>query len=195
MIDYKLLSPPIPLDFQNRSKDELKTFYSWYIKAIPERMEQLLSCITSTNGYEDFVLDYSPESLGKLGEWFYSQIGTRQRTEKEKNEIYQESPEWFKQIPIEEWELTNQTFSLAIDIGMYFAKVLTNNNTTLEIKHCITGRKDYIGYGQPVITGFKNKMEFNPSHMMTTLAYGFASQKQKGNRLKELYDIWIKMYT
>ena len=92
------------------------------------------------------------------------------------------------EIPRE--ELTDQTFSLAVDVGMYFSQILLKNYPSLQWNQPFGG-KLHIDYGQPVLAGF-GAMAFNPVHMMTMLAYSLADKKQTGKRLREVYDIWSK---
>ena len=69
--------------------------------------------------------------------------------------------------------------------------VFLKNHLSLKWKHGITYGKSNIDYGKPVITGF-GKKNFNPIHMIITITYGFVRNKEKGIKLEELYNIWIK---
>lgn len=194
MKEYSIIELPIYPDLKNRSKEDLKEYYEWYINIMPERLKQLSSVINANKSYISWKADYSPNSLEKLGKWFFENVEIRNRNENEIKNIYENSPIWFQKVNINKWELSDRTFSLAIDIGMYITKTFLENNKVLKMTHRLIGRKDDICYGQPVISGFKNKMEFNPTHIIITLAYGFADKTKNSSRLKEVYDIWIKLY-
>ncbi len=194
MKNYKIIIPPIPLDFSNRTKKELKIYYTWYIDIMSERLEQLIKIIKDTPGYKDWNANYSPKSLEKLGRWFYENIEIRKRTKKEKDEIYNNAKEWFKQVEIQNWQLTTQTLSLVFDIGMYLINVFIKNNSKLRIQHQITGSKKDSNYGKPVIIGFKFNMAFDATEIASVLAYGFADKTSDWKELKEVYYVWINDY-
>jgi hypothetical protein len=153
-----------------------------------ERIRILASAAKSTPGYEHWEPDYSPQSLEVLGEWFSTQVETRPRTQKEIDAIQNRSK---FPISIPREELTNKTFSLAMDVGMYVSQVFLTNHASLEWAQPF-GSKKFVDYGQPVLSGF-GKMAFNPVHMMVTLAYGLISQAKTGKSLREIYDIWSKL--
>lgn len=190
MKKYKIISPPFTLEFRNMSKKELVDYYNWYMNSIPERINILIKYVKSTPGYENWEPDYTPHSLNLSGKWFAEQVETRKRTYEEKEEIYSQGPEWFKTVDISDDELTNKTFSLAIDIGMYVSQVFLKNNPSLGWKHIIKGRKDFIDYGQPVLEGFEFDVYFNPVDMMVTLAYSLEDKSSGPDGLREIYDIW-----
>jgi len=173
------------------SKEDLIKYYTWYLDIMPERLNILVNVVKASKGYENWKPDYSPESLEKLGQWFYENVENRKRTDEEKVEIYNRAPDWFRSVQIQDTELTNKTFSLAIDIGMYLANVFLKNNNSLKWEHFTNGKKIDIDYGQPVLIGFGSDT-FNPTHITITLAYGIARKNKTGNRLKELYETWIK---
>jgi hypothetical protein len=170
------------------SKKDLKSYFEWYQSMIPIRLDELVRVVKQTEGFEEWQPDFSPASLIGLGDWFAEQVETRKRTQEEIQEI---DSHLIFPIEIDRDELTNRTFSLAIDIGMYLSKVFLINNPTLKLDQ-VFGNKRGIDYGQPVITGFDTS-PFNPVWMMVTLAYGIASKGKTGARLRELYDIWLQM--
>jgi hypothetical protein len=187
-MSYQTIQPPFTLKFREMSKKELKDYYKWYHDVMPQRIEMLANAIKDTSGYEHWKADYTPASLSRLGKWLAGQVEKRPRTTSEVNEISTRSP---YPIDISDWELTNRTFSLAIDVGMYFSHVLLHNFPSLRWEQPF-GNKKFIDYGQPVLTGF-GPMFFNPVQILVTLAYGLAKNKHKGERLAELYDVWAKM--
>jgi hypothetical protein len=87
-------------------------------------------------------------------------------------------------------DLTNRSFSLAIDVGLYLAGTLERAYPQLGWKQFLDNKK-FADYGQPVLTGF-GQVPLNPIRIAVTLAYGLASGKQTGNRLREIFDYWTK---
>lgn len=184
---YEIIQPPFTLVFREMSKKELKSYYEWFMKIMPERIEILTNAVKSTPGFEDWIPDYSPDTLNKLGEWFYSQVETRPRTQEETDAI---QGRFAFSASVPEEELTNKTFSLAIDIGMYVSQVFIKNHSVKWNQPL--SNKRFVDYGQPVLEAFKSG-PFNPVSIMVTLAYGLARKTKTGQRLRELYDIWSNM--
>ena len=141
--------------------------------------------------------DMSKEELGRYFQWFMDLLPqrvtiltnavTRSRTKVEIQAI--ESHLFFPmEIPGE--ELTNRTFSLAMDIGIYFSQVLLKNYPFLKWEQPL-GSKKFIDYGQPVLVGF-GPGPFNPVRMVVTFTYGLVSKKKTGEGLRNIYKIWTK---
>ncbi len=188
MDDYKIMEPPFSLKFREMSKKELDEYFNWYIDQIPERIRILEKLVKLTPGYENWKANYLPDSLDKLGEWFDSQIETRIRTDAEIEEK-QVGLSWpLNQIEIQKWDLTDKTFSLAIDIGMYVSQVLLKNISSLEWQHTTKGSKRWVDYGQPVLT-HTGCLVFNPVRQLIVLAYGLVKHTRKSNFLREIFEI------
>lgn len=185
---YETIQPPFTLKFREMKKQELKEYSQWFHAITPERMRILETAVQTTSGYEAWRMDYTPASLDTLGEWLANHVEKRPRTEEEIQEIQARSR---YPIPIPDSELTNRTFSLAIDVGMYLSLIFLKNFPALQWIQPFGG-KTSIDYGQPVLSGFGGK-NFNPVHMAVTLTYGLANKTKTGDRLRELYDIWANM--
>jgi hypothetical protein len=86
--------------------------------------------VKSSPLFENWQPDFTPRSLDALGNWFATQIETRPRTREEIAEFDAQVP-----FPIERSavELTNRTFSLAMDIGMYLAQVFLRNHPSVKM--------------------------------------------------------------
>ena len=185
---YRTIQPPFPsLKFWTMPKDELRTYHRWFLEEIPERIPELEKAVSETPGYEHWRAEGTRSSLDPLSEWFVGQVETRPRTPEELAEMKGESP---FPIDIEPDELTNRTFSLAMDIGMYLSQVLMKNLPGLRWEHPL-GSPKFVDYGQPVLRG-SGRVPLNPVRVVVTLAYGIARKPQRGQRLRELYDIWSK---
>jgi hypothetical protein len=185
---YEIIQPPFTLKFREMTNPELKEYYRWYLAMIKIRIGMLTEEVKQSTIFQAWRPDETPSSLDKLGEWFSAQIEVRQRTPDESHEIELRSRH---SISIPKEELTNRTFSLAIDIGMYFSQVLIKNHPQVRWEQ-IFGNKKSIDYGQPVLVGF-GAMPFNPVQMLVSQAYGLATKKKTGKCLRELYEIWSEM--
>lgn len=115
MSTYNTMQPPFTLNFAEMPKQELKAYVQWFQEITPERIEQLEATVQSSPGFENWRADFSPDSLDGLGKWFATQIETRPRTQEEIDAFNARAP-----LPINssDSQLTNRTFSLAMDIGM-----------------------------------------------------------------------------
>ncbi|MBU9435549.1 hypothetical protein KTE91_10585 [Burkholderia multivorans] len=182
---YQLISPPCSLDFVALTKKELKKYNEWFIALLPERLTILQSCVNASAGYSSWVADFDPASLVELGDWFASQVATRQRTKLEVRAM-EGRLKFPMDVPHE--ELTDETISKAIDVGMYFGMVLLKNHPSLRWDFK-TESKRFADYGQPVIVGFGAAI-LNPVRIAITLAYGVAAGTQSGSRLGQVYQFW-----
>jgi hypothetical protein len=186
-MDYAIIQPPFALKFREMPKKELQAYREWFHSVMPERLAELTKAVKSTPGLQSWEPDLSPNSLGPLGGWYRDQVETRKRTAKEIGEI--ESRLTFP-IDIPNEELTNKSFSLAMDIGMYFGQTVVKNLPGTHWDQPVKNPK-FADYGQPVIMGF-GTVPLNPVRIAVTLAYAFAAKEQSGDRLRALFDFWSK---
>lgn len=191
-MEYEIIQPPSTLKFRAMSREEANNYYGWFMEQIPIRIRVLERAVQSTAGYEGWIADYTPGSLGRLGQWFYEHVETRKRTKKEEEAIYNKAPKWFGNVKIEDWELTNQTFSLSMDIGMYLSQVFERNSPGLMKWTMVERPKNDINYQQPVLVG-TSKRAFNPVHMLVVCAYSLADDTRGPEELMELYSIWANL--
>lgn len=186
-MSYDIIKPPFTLQFKEMDKKELKDYSKWFHEVRPTRIQELTRAIKHTHGFEQWEPDVSPESLNDLGAWFASKVSTRERSLAEIEEIESRLP---YPIEIEGVELTNMTFSLAIDVGMYLSEVFLRNYPTIRWDQQF-GSKNFVDYGQPVLVGF-GVVPFNPVRVAITLAYGIAKGQSNSSRLREIYNIWAE---
>jgi hypothetical protein len=189
-MSYATIRPPFTLKFREMSAQELKDYFRWFHNAIPERIQELARAVRESKGFGHWQPDNNPNSLESLGDWFAGQIETRPRTDEELQAVKRRSA--FGLDGSAE-ELTNRTFSLAMDIGMYIASVLLSQHRHLRWHQPLDDKK-FVDYGQPVLIGF-GVVPLNPVRIVITLAYGLAKKRQTGRRLRELYDYWSKQAT
>lgn len=187
-MNYRIIQPPFTLKFRDMSRAELRDYRQWFMEVMPERIAELTAAVQQTPGFEAWQPTKEPASLDALGEWLAGQVAMRPRTGEELHEI--ESQLRFP-IDIPAQELTNRTFSLAIDTGMYLSQVFLHNHPTLRWDQPF-GNKKFVDYGQPVLIEFSSA-PFNPTRMMVTCAYGLVDNTWTGRQLRELYDIWVAL--
>jgi hypothetical protein len=105
---------------------------------------------------------------------FEGQVETRKKTA---DEIEETRSKLTFPIDIPKEELTNKSFSLAMDIGMYFGQVVLKNLPGTRWDQPLRNKK-FADYGQPVILGF-GKVPLNPVRVMVTTAYRISRQKRQ----------------
>jgi hypothetical protein len=184
---YAIIEPPFTLRFREMSKPELKAYYAWFMRVLPARIAELEEAVHEMK--PTWLADRSPESLDALGEWFVSQVEVRPRTS---DEVIELRSKLRMPIDIPGEELTNRTFSLAMDIGMYFGKVVLESLPGTKWDQPLRNEK-FADYGQPVIMGF-GSVPLNPVRIVVSAAYGIARKERGGDRLRELYNTWAKMH-
>lgn len=182
---YTIISPPFTLKFREMKKRELQDYAAWFHEELPGRLLELEGEVRRTAGMEGWQPDLGPESLNALGEWFAGQVQTRSRTEEETEAVLSSAP-W---IDVPGYELTNRTFSLAMDIGMYFGRAVLQARPDAHWDQPLKNKK-FADHGQPVIAGL-GVVPLNPVRIVVNLAYGLVKGEQKGSRLRELYDYWV----
>jgi hypothetical protein len=185
---YETIQPPFTLEFRTMSKPELRDYMKWFLDIIPERLDLLSEAVRQTSGSESWHPDFSAASLDALGSWFATQVELRPRTQAEIKEIAGRSA---YPIEIPSQDLTNRTFSIAMDIAMYLSRVLMRREPRLRWEQQFKNKRD-ADYGRPVIVGFGSE-SLNPVRIVVTLAYGLADKTKSGARLRELHDIWLKV--
>lgn len=79
---YEAMGLPFKFSsFDELSKKQTENFFQWYIGQIGHRMDVLRNCIISEGN--DIPLDYMPESLISLWEWYEQKIAIEKKTEEE----------------------------------------------------------------------------------------------------------------
>lgn len=185
---YSIIQPPFTLKFREMPQSELKAYREWFLAVLPDRVAALQAEVRRAPEYDAWLADRSPESLDGLGQWFAGKVEVRAKTAEE---IEDTRTKLALPIEVPGEQLTNRTFSLAMDIGMYFGETVLKNLSGTRWDQPLRNEK-FADYGQPVIMGF-GSVPLNPVRIVVMLAYGIASGKQGGRRLRELYDTWAKM--
>lgn len=186
-MSYTTIQPPFTLKFREMPKKELNRYFQWFMDVLPQRINELAEAVKEMPGFETWQPDCTPASLEAIGEWFAGQVETRNRTQEELQTI-KDGLVFPMDIP--EKELTDRTFSLAMDIGMYFSQVLLKNYPSLKWEQPL-GNKRFADYGQPLLSGF-GPMSLNPIRIVRVIARELADKTHTGKQLRETYDIWSK---
>jgi len=184
---YQVIQPPFTLKFREMSKQQLLDYAAWFRSSLDERTSQLEGAVRATPGFESWAATFTPESLEKLGSWFAGAVATRARAPEEMAELKLQGDLGMSPPDV---DLTDRSFSLAMDVGMYLARTFEGTHPGVVWKQYLDNR-NFADYGQPVLNGF-GPVPLNPVRIAVTLAYGLASKKQTGKRLREIFDYWSK---
>jgi hypothetical protein len=175
------------IDFQAMSKAEIRDYFSNFVNAIPRQIQALEIAVRSQPGFEGWRADETQNSLLRLGEWMAKQVQTRPRSTDELDRI---RAGLSFEVPVANWELTDQTFTDATRVGIYLAQVLAHGRPDLRWTYKDKPR-NHADYGQPVLAGF-GKMVFNPVRIGTVLARGIADRTLTADRLFQLHKFWSR---
>jgi hypothetical protein len=179
---YELVRPPFTRLPPALSKAELRDYAQWFHDALPARIAELAAAVQATAGYEAWEPDDTAASIDGLARWFQAQCERRPRTAEELAALRASLA-----FPVEvaEYELTDRTLSLAMDVGMYLGRV-----TLAQVPGTRWDQqfKTTTDYGQPVIVGL-GTVPFNPVAIARTCAYEAFSGKPP--RLRAVWDYWV----
>jgi hypothetical protein len=187
-MSYSIIQPPFTLKFRDMSADELKGYRRWFLEIMPARVIELHHAVNSAPDFGAWKPDHSRDSIENLGLWLSHQVETRPRTGGEIDEIKRRSVFDFE---ISTRELTNRTYSLALDVGMYFGETLRKHYPALEWDQPVKNKK-FADFGQMVLLGF-GRATLNPVRIVVTFCYGIASGKRPAKRFDQVYGYWSRL--
>lgn len=195
--NYKIINLTLEKRIHETTEKEAKEFFEWFIKIIPERLEILKKAL-KYDGYNQRKMDFSPGSLGYIGDFFAKHVHTRPLTKAEIEEFKKNY--WVtirkqgydiplsKIIKIPKETFTDETLSLCWDVGIYFAKVFEKNIKGLKWDF-VRKPKNNVYYHLPVLVGF-GQNEFSPKDIMEVVAAKIIKGKDVSQELKRLYEVW-----
>ncbi|GAA0706487.1 hypothetical protein GCM10009429_38950 [Dyella marensis] len=184
---YQIIQPPFSLQFWDMPKEELKEYFAWFKAVIPERIEKLTEYIRQDPAYVNWKPDNSTSSLDALGEWLIGHLSLRKRTEAEMEAMRSDSPH---SIEMPNYDLTDASYSLAFDAGVYFAQMLMAHHPSLSWTQEFKSRKS-MDYGQPLLVPF-GPVPLNPIGVSVSIAHGLADRSRPASRLREVYEEWSR---
>jgi hypothetical protein len=185
---YTIIEPPFTLQFEAMSERELADYNRWFHEQKDSRIEILARTVQRSIGFESWKPDATRESLGQLGDWFRSQVRMRETTDEEKAEF---AAAGGIPIPPPTHDLTNRSFSLAYDVGFYFAETLLRQIPTLKWMQLLKVTKRHVDYGQPVLVGF-GKIPCNPIRLVVVQAYIFAKNHDDSRNILDTFDRLVR---
>jgi hypothetical protein len=189
-MDYKMMVPPNEIiNFSELRKKQVDEHFNWYVSQIPFRIRQLENYVNSELG-ENLEFDFSKKSLIYIWQWFEKYIKTEKKTENEMNEELIKYPQWLHSTILEEdYKFTLDSIILDMDLAIYFAETIINNNPTIKWGY-ITKPKNRMSVNKPVLLGFKGGQDLDPRNIILNCMYSTIENKDS-QMLFNLYNIWI----
>lgn len=187
---YKLIQLPFPLRFSEMSEPALKSYFSWFRDSMPNRLTELTRAVQGTAGFERWQGDFTSASLKQLGNWFAEEVESRALSERELEEERAMNP-----FPLDDsyfdTTLTNRTFSIAMDIGMYLGSVVEENIPQARWFQPLDD-KAFVYYGHACLSGF-GVHTLSPVALVITRAYAIADGEDDGSCLHRVFEKWSKL--
>ena len=181
-LTYDICIPPLTKNFCELTHEETKAYFSWYMTAIPQRIDYLSTTCAGQLKCDRSELDLSPKSLQILWRWFMQVAKT------------EAAPQDAGSRPGK--QLTLQTEYILRDIGMYLGETFVANHKSLHWGYYEAPKSD-VFVNRPVIIGFEDrsytppfKAAFEPIHMARVQALRSIQKPMEENDLIGLYQKW-----
>ena len=127
-MSYAVINPPFTLKFREMSGHDLKDYRKWFLSVICARCAEPQAAVTASPGFESWTADRSPAFLETVGHWLARQVETRPRAA---DEIARIKERGTFDVDVSGQELTTKTFSIAMEVGVYFAETLSGTIPSL----------------------------------------------------------------
>ncbi len=187
--NYKMMIPPFRIsDFSKLTPGEAKKHFEWFTGEVPKRIEYLKELL-SNDGIED-ILDYTPESLIPLWDWYEGKIKIEKISKEKYEKELSETPEWVHPY-IKDEDLSIDTLKYCMDVSIYFAEVMIRNNANKIIWGFFTKPKNHVSVNRPTLLGFKGRMNLDPYLILTNTSRKSSREKCK-TRLYDIYNVWLQ---
>ena len=184
MSEYKVITNiPREFDFSHLTREEILAYKKWFFENESLRLTELRNKVKQS-GFSDLNLDFSPESLIGLGDFMAASIRTRPLTELEIAADRNKLPSYI--IDICPWDITDESYTLCLDIGIYWGNVFIKNHPNLSWELCRSRSRRDVDYGQIVIA-YNPLSCVNPFRIMDVLAVKVAQDTFDRNDLYRLY--------
>lgn len=186
MSDYNVISNlPYGFDFRNQNRKEIAAYKTWFVENESIRLAELKNRVRQSN-YSNINLDVSPNSLIGLGDFMAETIKKETLSKSQFEELRNRIPEY---INIDSWDLTLESRSLLIDIGVYWGNVLIKNHPHLAWSQYISRNKKDVNFGHMVIQINKDSY-VNPIWLMYIQGLKVAKGTFERTSLYNLYIWW-----
>jgi len=176
-MNYEYMIPPFRHDgFNTLNSRQIEQYFLWYIEQSAYRIDLLNKYIKSTNC--DLIMDYSPDSLIELWDWYEKYVLLN-------DEINDKSVSIDNGTKL----FSNTVLKIALDISFYFAETIIKNNPTIKWGY-FTRPKNLMSVNKPVLLGFKSSC-LDPRLIIENCSYRSIRCRNRNN-LYNIYNNWLK---
>lgn len=197
-MEYEFIPPsylhPVVFGFYHLNRRAARAYFTWFLEQRSRRIELVEHAVRASPeaAYQAWPADGRVESLTVLGRWFAGHVHVRPRTAEEIEMAYADNPAWFRRVELDQWVLTDETVSFAVDLGMYFGQMLRRDVPGLAWQ-VLTNPKRSAYYHSPVLLQTQGTLAMigSPLSLMLVFAYGLVDKTRQPRRLRELFAIWV----
>lgn len=194
-IEYDMDFPPTGIDYDSWDKHTADRYFKWFIEQIPIRMEYFQKRVADDLKIEKLLLDYSPESLITVWDW-YIKVAIIEDVPAETIKRIKQSPAYnlFGESYINKEQLSLNSILIQRDIGMYLAQVFLKESPKLQwtYEHDPPSKKvKNVFNNRPALTGFigvNHPYSFEPIHMVGVQGISVLEGDAKKQDLFDLYN-------
>lgn len=170
---------------KNKNKNIIKPYENWFLENKEYRIKTLENYIRTFTGFESLQMDFSINSLAEIGRWLETSIKSEMMPEEEYEQLRSLYP---PEIDIEKWDLTDLSYSILYDVGIYFGESIIHQFPNLKWMQYLSTSKLNVDIGHMVIqTKYKN-CPMNPIGLIRILGLKLIEKKENGNLLIELFN-------
>jgi hypothetical protein len=193
---YSLLVPPTSRPRRELTRKEAREYFEWFVDQIPRRIEILERAVKTSvdNQFESWSANKTPASLDVLGPWFARHVEKEPVSEEFKEdwslELEKIEAKYRPIFDVPQWTLTNRTYSLIHDVGMYLGEVFREHSPILEWQ-LDTKYKRSVDYQEPVLAAPGMDYGINPVRLVHVIALGFTDGTKPPSALHKVFDTWI----
>lgn len=196
-IEYEMDFPPMGMDYHSWDKRTADLYFKWFMEQIPIRTEYLRRRVAADLKIDISLLDFTPESLILVWEW-YMKIAIIEKTPKKEIQKMKQSPLYalVGESCVNTEQLSLNSLIIQRDIGMYLAQVMLKESPTLKwtYEHDAPSKKvKNVFNNRPALTGFvgeNHPYTFEPIHMVGVQGVNILEGDGKKRDLYELYVLY-----
>lgn len=193
-MEYEMLVLPIKKPFRSLNNDEAHVYFNWFMQRIPPRRTVLENAVRTSGNLDHHLWEanLTINSLDFLGRWFSENAELYTYSDNEKAEIFGDLDARKKAVVMTDTTLTESTFSIATDVGMYLGEVLRTNLVGIKWK-LLTRPRKHIDFHQPILEGFQPGYTCNPVAISIALASKYAWGSAEPADLINKFYSWKKL--
>lgn len=169
--------------FENMTKKQAEQYFNWYVSIIDERIAYLQNFIKEDGG--GFLLDYTPESLKTLWEWFEPKMYLEEMPQEWYEEQLAKQPAWAREF-IKKEDLSQETKKIIFDVATYLGETMRKNHKDVLRWDYVKKPKNDVSFNRPVLIGFSSS-KFDPRLISQTCCYRYLRTHEQ----YELYDAYL----